>query len=460
MAAAQPSADASWLTSLLSSPCTSPPPSDCSLFALEQALRSNPLFPSTLLDLCSAFPSALPPGFLARLLAAIHALPSPKLPSVPPGEQPYYLTLRAGLAALHAHLQPHFEALHARLGMPFAGPSPAASTTTLLFSARSALLPLLSMPEAAGLRAVCRDCKAAVEGFPWTDQATKLRSRASLAGWRAAFPAAQAINLSRLGGAGDADLAACAQLQLRAVDLSSRLGITGATFAPALTPHCTHLNLAGCRGVLGSSLAAFHPSLSRLHTLDISDCPGLRDEHLAPLGGGLLVLRAARCSGLSGAFARHFQGGRLQELNLSGNSHPDFGAPASAAAFGALSCLATLCVARCAGLTDAHFEALAGAGGGGGGAGSSRSSSGGGTWGLSSLRVLDISECSSPALTAASFRHFGGVRLLYMGGCRQQGIDASAMSYLGGGSLELLAMSFCRPEVVRAGLAMGLPVRV
>ena len=252
-----------------------------------------------------------------------------------------------------------------------------------------------------------------------------------------ALPRARALNLSRLADATDAALAPLLAAHApAALDLSSRTALTGACLdSEALARACTRLSLAACRALRGSALAALarHP-LARLHTLDVSDCPQLRDEHLAPLGRGLAVLRAARCDGLSGAFAAGFAGGRLGELNLSGNCNAALGG--SARAFAALAgTLTVLSVADCAALTDAHVAAL------------------------TRLRVLDVSACSG--LTSAAFAGLGALQVLYMGGCRQAAMDAGALEHLGAAQgLVVVEMTDCAPALVRAARARGLPVRV
>jgi hypothetical protein len=399
-----------------------------------------------LLDLALGFQNALPPPFLRALLAQLDALAAAAArPAEPPAL--HAARLRAGLAPLAAHLAPHFAALEARVGQPFAGPTPPTTRSTVFYAARAALLPCFSLAEAAPLRAVSKEFAAAIAEHAWADTGTRVRSLRALARLRAAFPRATALNLSRLActpsaaaprDAGDAALAPFLP-GLRTVDLSTRTALTGACL-PALAAHCTALNLTACRSLRGPALSAF--AGSRLHTLDVSDCPQLQDAHLAGCSG-LVVLRAARCSGLAGTFAEHFRGGRLEELNLGGCEHPALGGEATLAAFTALSSLRVLCVARCPGVRDAHFAALSAAAGSG----------------MVALRVLDISFCSG--LTSAAFAFLGTLQILYMGGITQPAVDAAALGPLNGaGGLQALEMSMCSPSLVRAARARGLPVQV
>ena len=452
---AEPSAPpqplAAWLTALLRSPA-SPEPAPPLPRAQFASFLADRHFPSTLVDLAYAFPPpALPPAFPAALLAALRALQAALLPQEATQATPlaaaqasYAAHLRAGLEALAAHLEPAFAAAHARIGLPFAAPRHSATRATVFSTVSCSLLPLLGAREAAALRAACAELRTAVAAHAWADLSVRPRTLRCLARWRACFPRAQAVNLSCLKDAADAGLLACAPSLrgLRGVDLTARQGITGDCFAALLAESCLHLNLSSCRSMAGRALAgAFAPPASRLHTLDVSDCAQLLDEHLAPLRS-LAVLRAQRCNGLTGAFVAGFAGGRLRELNLSGCENARFGSEETCRAFSALRGLHTLSVARCPHLRDAHFAALAAGEG-------------------AALRVLDMSSCAGEELTGGAFAHLRGLEILYMGGCVQASMTGEDLraAFAGSRSLKVLAMSLCTPTLIRAARALELPVR-
>jgi hypothetical protein len=408
--------------------CEAPaPPSTGGAFAshryytllLTQLSAESYSLQATLQHLCEAFASHLPPHFFDACLQAFRAPllpPNATLQALSEQRQRYTARLRPALEALHGLLQAPFAAQEARVGMAF---------SSLLGIVDGALLPMLTMAEGAALRSCSHCCKRVVEAFSFDLVAPAHRLRVHVAQWRACFPRARALNLSRYASASDADLVP----SLRGIerwDLSSRGGIRGSCLE-LLAPSATHLNLSSCRGLQGSLLAqAFSSPGSRLHTLDISDTANILDEHFAGLGT-LRVLRAARCTGLSGEYLKYLP--RLLELNIAACAAP------ALEYFGALRQLTTLNVSSCEGITDEHFLALAQGG--------------------VKLAVLDMSKCLR--ITEEAFPYLSSCRLLYMGGCNQ---DAFLRNWEYLRSLEVLEMSFCHKNSIQGARAARLPVRL
>ena len=164
-------------------------------------------------------------------------------------------------------------------GIPFATArgDTLAPASTLLSVAASPLLSFLTTREAANLRAVCTEARAAVAAQPWADHGTHIRSR--LEAWRACFPRARAATLhGRMHGcitdAGFVHLRGIHTLDMNGCDQ-----ITDAAFEHLRGIHT--LEMCGCSGITD---AAFE-HLRGIHTLYMSDCKQITDAAFVHLRG-------------------------------------------------------------------------------------------------------------------------------------------------------------------------------
>ena len=87
----------------------------------------------------------------------------------------------------------------AHCAIPFAGGDGDYSVLSILNGAHSigeGILGFLTMNDSNALRVVCKKFRGAVMDFPWMNSSDESRIRGSLRAWRAAFPAARAVNVS------------------------------------------------------------------------------------------------------------------------------------------------------------------------------------------------------------------------------------------------------------------------
>jgi hypothetical protein len=190
-------------------------------------------------------------------------------------------------------------------GIPFAAArgdalSPA---STLLSIAASPLFSFLTTRDAAHLRAVCTEARAAVAEHPWADHETDILSR--LEAWRACFPRARAARLTV--HITDADF-----VYLRGIhtlDIHNCRQITDAAFEHLRGIHT--LNMHECRQITD---AAFE-NLRGIHTLDMSYCYKITDAALKHLRG-IHTLNMSGCDEITDAAFVHLRG--IHTLNMSG----------------------------------------------------------------------------------------------------------------------------------------------
>ena len=189
-------------------------------------------------------------------------------------------------------------------GIPFAAlrGDALAPASTLLSVAASPLFSFLTTREAADLRAVCVEARAAVAEHPWADHGTHIRSR--LEAWRACFPRARAATLhGRITDAGFEHLRG-----IHTLDMRGCFQITDAAFEHLRGIHT--LNMVRCDQITD---AAFE-NLRGIHTLNMNGCDQITDaafEHLH----GIHTLNVRGCEQITDAAFVHLRGIHTLDMN-------------------------------------------------------------------------------------------------------------------------------------------------
>ena len=264
------------------------------------------------------------------------------------------------------------------------------STLNGAHSIGEGFLGFLTMVESNALRSVCVEFREAVIDFPWMDAKSVIKG--SVEAWRAAFPAARAVNVSEMNKDGKADdfpvgrrkhivdadfvhIRGDARAQLHTVNMTLCLTVTDAAFVHLRG--IDTLSMWGCNQATITDAAFVH--LTGIQSLSMTGCRQITDAAFKNLCG-------------------------IQKLNMA------FCDQATDAAFGHLRGIKSLNIFGCyqATITDAAFVHLSG------------------------IQELYMSGCDQETITDAAFEHLQGIQVLYMSGCNQATITDEAIAQLVG----------------------------
>ena len=154
--------------------------------------------------------------------------------------------------------------------IPFAGGDGDYSILSVLFGAHSigeGIFSFMTMKDSNKVRVQCRECHQAVKDFPWMDNVSWIKG--NIKAWRAAFPCARAVNVSKRDDIVDADfvhIRGDARVRLHTVNLSDCTAITDAAFVHLRGIHT--LNIGGCKQITDAAFTY----LSGIHTLNMCFC--------------------------------------------------------------------------------------------------------------------------------------------------------------------------------------------
>ena len=274
------------------------------------------------------------------------------------------------------------------VAIPFAGGEGTHSILSVLDGAHSigqGILGFFTMKESNALRSVCKEFREAVMDFPWMDAKSVIKG--SLRAWRAAFPAARAVNLSMYSswdGRGrrkpivDSDfvhIRGDARARLHTLNMSESKGVTDAAFVDLRGIQT--LNMRWCNQATITDAAFVH--LRGIQTLDMSYCSQatITDAAFVHMRG-IQTLNMSLCTQITDAAFSHLRG--IQTLNMN----------------------------SCWRITDAAFVHLRG------------------------IKSLNMSWCNQATITDAAFAHLRGIQTLDMSWCHQATITGAALMHLRG----------------------------
>jgi hypothetical protein len=156
--------------------------------------------------------------------------------------------------------------------IPFAGGEGDYSILSVLFGAHSigeGIFSFLTMIDSNKVRVQCVECRNAVMDFPWMDAESEIKG--SVEAWRAAFPVARAVNVSRRDDIVDADfvhIRGDARVRLHTVNMYKCRAVTDAAFVHLRGIHT--LDMGTCDQATITDAAFVH--LTGIHTLHMSSC--------------------------------------------------------------------------------------------------------------------------------------------------------------------------------------------
>ena len=157
--------------------------------------------------------------------------------------------------------------------IPFAGGDGDYSVLSILDGAHSigkGFLGFLTMKESNALRSVCVEFREAVMDFPWMDAESKITG--SVKAWRAAFPAARAVNVSGRADIVDSDFlhirGFARHARLHTVNMEQCSGVTDAAFVHLRGVKM--LDMSWCRQETITDAAFVH--LHGIHALNMGGC--------------------------------------------------------------------------------------------------------------------------------------------------------------------------------------------
>jgi hypothetical protein len=274
--------------------------------------------------------------------------------------------------------------LNARLRgiIPFAGGDGDYSVLSIIAGPHSigeGIFGFLTMRDSNALRPLCREMREAIRVFPWMDAETRVIG--DISRWRAAFPAARAVNISYRKYLGIKDL--------KYIRGSARLHT---------------VNMSGCRALLDSAFK----HLQGIHTLIMDDCvwrikPGHTDVAFTHLKGiQKLSMRNCDQESITDVAFSHLRG--IRELYMSNCAQRSI----TDAAFVHLQGIKVLYINGCTQLSDAVFPHLKG------------------------ISTLNMDSCHQAAITDSAFSHLKGIHSLFMRYCRQATITGQNFEHIRG----------------------------
>jgi hypothetical protein len=310
--------------------------------------------------------------------------------------------------------------------IPFAGGDGDYSILSVLFGAHSigeGIFGYLTMIDSNKVRVQCVECRQAVMDFPWMD--AKSHIKGSVKAWRAAFPVARAINVSKRNDIVDADfvhIRGDARARLHTVNMRNCGSVTDAAFLHLRGIHTLDMSndWEYNMGYEKITDAAF-VHLRGIHSLDMSDCSQITitDAAFVHLRGiHTLNMRFCRQDTITDATFVHLRG--IHTLDMS-YCYQD---TITDAAFIHLRGIHTLDMSYCDQdtITDAAFVHLRG------------------------IHSLDMSFCNQDTITDAAFINLRGIHSLDMSYCDQDTITDAAFVHLRG--IHTLDMSFCNQDTI------------
>ena len=280
--------------------------------------------------------------------------------------------------------------------MRFAGGDDDFTILSILSGAHSlggGIFGFLNMKDSNKLRVQCVECRKAVRDFPWMDDESQITGSVKV--WRAAFPYAQAVNISNRNDIVAADfvhIRGDARVRrMHTVLMPNCCSVTDAALAHLQGIHT--LDMSGCRKITDAAFV----HLRGIHTLDITGCIFLTDAAFAHLRGihTLYMLYIYQRMITDAAFV-HLRG--IHKLDMS-----YCGSPITDAAFVHLRGIHTLNLSYCRQLliTDAVFVHLRG------------------------IHTLNITGCHQPTITGVAFWQLCGIHTLLTFRCSPATVDAA-----------------------------------
>ena len=293
-------------------------------------------------------------------------------------------------------------------GVPFSGRARFTMLSHLdaAHSSGGGLFAFMTMAESNKVRVQSREAREAVMRFEWMSEDTMVidtideRILGDVAAWRAAFPAARVVNVSKRVDLRDADF----------------VHIRG---GPGVRLHA--VNMSGCTGVTDAAFA----HLAGIHTLKMDGCnqEEISDAAFAHLAG-ICDLDMSGCdqSTITDAAFAHLDG--VNMLDMSGCNQEEI----TDAAFAHIAGVGFLVMSGCDQITDEAFVHLRG------------------------IYALWMNYCNQNSITDAAFAHLGGINTLSMNGCDQDTITPAAFAHLAG--IRSLFADECAPAVAAAAAAL------
>ena len=158
--------------------------------------------------------------------------------------------------------------------IPFAGGDGDYSILSVLFGAHSigeGIFGFLNMIDSNKVRVQCVECRQAVMDFQWMD--AKSHIKGSVKAWRAAFPVARAVNVSKRNDIVDADfvhIRGDARVRLHTVDMVWCHNVTDAAFVHLRGIHTLDMSIGLWEN--GKITDAAFVNLRGIQSLDMSNC--------------------------------------------------------------------------------------------------------------------------------------------------------------------------------------------
>ena len=312
--------------------------------------------------------------------------------------------------------------------IPFAGGEGTHSVLSILNGAHSigeGILGFFTMVESNALRGVCKEFRKALMDFPWMDAESIIRG--SLMAWRAAFPAARAVNVTE-GYVGrrkpivDEDfvhIRGDARARLHTVDMRECIRVTDAAFVHLRG--IQSLNMVYCNPSTITDAAFVH--LRGIHILDMSKCNQATITDAAFMNlHGIHTIGMGGCNQatITDAAFVHLRG--IHTFSMSNCKQ------ITDAAFVHLRGILKLEMESCFRITDAAFVHLRG------------------------IQKLNMAGCNQMTITDAAFVHLHGIHTLDMSRCNQATITDAAFVHLRG--IRVFTTYDCRPAVRTAAAAV------
>ena len=314
--------------------------------------------------------------------------------------------------------------------IPFAGGDGDYSVLSVLFGAHSigeGIFGFLNMIDSNKVRVQCRECHQAVKDFPWMDSKSKIKG--SVKAWRAAFPVARAVNVSKRNDIVDEDfvhIRGDARVRLHTVYIEGCKRVTDAAFIRLRGIH--RLDMDNCNQETITDAAFIH--LRGIHTLFMVGCnqATVTDAAFVHLRGiRLLFMNGCNQETVTDAAFINLRG--IHMLFMGGCNQ----ATITDAAFEYLRGIHTLFMGGCnqETITDGAFIHLRG------------------------IQMLSMSGCNQATITDAAFVHLRGILELYMSGCNQPTITDAALVNLVG--IQELDTERCSRDIrIAAAQVMGI----
>ena len=244
--------------------------------------------------------------------------------------------------------------------IPFAGGDGDYSILSVIAGPHSigeGIFSFLTMIDSNKVRVQCVECRNAVKDFPWMDDESRITG--SVKAWRAAFPVARKVNVSRRDDIVDADFVHirgdARRVRLHTVHMYRCKLVTDAAFVQLRGIHT--LDMSGCNQATITDAAFVH--LRGIHSLYMGGCNQvtITEEAFVNLRGiNLLYMWNCDQETITDAAYAHLRG--IHKLDMSGCTQETI----TDAAFVHLRGIHSLDMNRCnqMTITEAAFSPLRG----------------------------------------------------------------------------------------------------